>query len=109
MIDIDHFKMVNDTYGHNSGDEVLRQVAKKLREIFKDRGMVCRYGGEEFCGVLPQYGLEEAIALAEKIRIAISDIRLLDPAELRLTVSIGVSELRFSPVDTQDLIHQAQE
>ena len=107
MIDIDHFKMVNDTYGHNSGDEVLRQVAKKLREIFKDRGMVCRYGGEEFCGVLPQHGLEEAIALAEKIRIAISDIRLLDPAELRLTVSIGVSELRFSPVDTQDLIHQA--
>ena len=67
----------------------------------------CRYGGEEFCAVLPQFGLEEAIALAEKTRIAISDIRLLDPAELRLTVSVGVSELRFTPVDTQDLIHQA--
>ena len=107
MIDIDHFKMVNDTYGHNSGDEVLRRVAQKLREIFKSRGMVCRYGGEEFCAVLPQFGLEEAIALAEKTRIAISEIRLLDPAELRLTVSIGVSELRFTPVDTQDLIHQA--
>lgn len=107
MIDIDHFKMVNDTYGHNSGDEVLRRVAQKLREIFKSRGIVCRYGGEEFCAVLPQFGLEEAIALAEKTRIAISEIRLLDPAELRLTVSIGVSELRFTPVDTQDLIHQA--
>jgi diguanylate cyclase (GGDEF)-like protein/PAS domain S-box-containing protein len=107
MIDIDHFKLVNDTYGHNSGDEVLRRVAQKIREIFKGRGRVCRYGGEEFCAVLPQFGLEEAIALAEKARIAISDIRLLDPAELRLTVSVGVSELRFTPVDTQDLIHQA--
>jgi len=107
MIDIDHFKLVNDTYGHNSGDEVLRRVAQKLREIFQNRGRVCRYGGEEFCAVLPQFGLEEAVALAEKTRIAISEIRLLDPAELRLTVSVGVSELRFTPVDTQDLIHQA--
>ena len=82
MIDIDHFKLVNDTYGHNSGDEVLRRVAQKIREIFQGRGRVCRYGGEEFCAVLPQFGLEEAIALAEKTRIAISDIRLLDPAEL---------------------------
>ena len=54
MIDIDHFKKVNDTYGHNSGDEVLRQVVQ-FREIFKDRGMVCRYGGEEFCEYC-QYG-----------------------------------------------------
>ncbi len=107
MIDIDHFKMVNDTYGHNSGDEVLRRVAQELREIFKSRGMVCRYGGEEFCAVLPQFGLEEAIALAEKTRIAISEIRLLDPAELRLTVSIGVSELRYTPVDTQVWIHES--
>jgi len=107
MIDIDHFKLVNDTYGHNSGDEVLRRVSQKLRETFKGRGMVCRYGGEEFCIVLPQFGLEEAIAVAEKTRAAISEIRLLDPAELRLTVSLGVSELRFAPVDPQDLIHQA--
>ncbi len=107
MIDIDHFKLVNDTYGHNSGDEVLRRVSQKLREIFKGRGMVCRYGGEEFCVILPQFGIEEVIAVAEKSRIAISEIRLLDPVELRITVSLGVSELRFTPVDPQDLIHQA--
>ncbi|MAI32712.1 MAG: diguanylate cyclase [Rhodopirellula sp.] len=107
MIDIDHFKMVNDTYGHNSGDQVLRQVAQELRKIFKNRGMVCRYGGEEFCAVLPQYGLEEVIALAEETRTAITELRLLNPAALRLTVSIGVSELRFRPADTQELIHQA--
>ena len=107
MIDIDHFKSVNDTYGHHAGDEVLRQVSQVIRQIHKDNGLVCRYGGEEFCVVLPQLDLEQAIAEGEKTRTAITEIRLLDPAELRLTGSIGVSELRFDAIDPQELINQA--
>jgi diguanylate cyclase (GGDEF)-like protein/PAS domain S-box-containing protein len=107
MIDIDHFKSVNDTYGHHTGDEVLRQVSRVIREIHKDSGLVCRYGGEEFCVLLPQAGLNQAIAEAERTREEIARIRLLHPADLRLTASLGVSEMRFEPTDPQDLINQA--
>ncbi len=107
MFDIDHFKKVNDTYGHHAGDEVLRRVSTLIRELYKDRGFICRYGGEEFCVILPQMDLAEAIVAAEETRVAITEIRLLDPADLRLTASIGVSELRFEAASTQDLINQA--
>lgn len=107
MFDIDHFKSVNDTYGHHTGDDVLRVVSTVIRELYADRGLICRYGGEEFVVVLPQTDLAEAIVAAEETRIAITEIRLDDPAELRLSASIGVSELRFDAVDTQSLINQA--
>ena len=107
MLDIDHFKSVNDTYGHHTGDEVLRAVSKAVQELFTDFGVVCRYGGEEFCIVLPGFEASGAVEQAERIRAAISAIRLENPAELRLTASLGVSELRFDPKDPQDLINQA--
>jgi diguanylate cyclase (GGDEF)-like protein/PAS domain S-box-containing protein len=107
MIDIDHFKNVNDTYGHSVGDEVLRRVSSVIRELHRDHALVCRYGGEEFCLVLPYFDLNRAIEEAEKTRAAISAIVMDDPAELKLTASIGVSELRFDPSDPQDLINQA--
>jgi diguanylate cyclase (GGDEF)-like protein/PAS domain S-box-containing protein/putative nucleotidyltransferase with HDIG domain len=107
MIDIDHFKSVNDTYGHHTGDEVLRSVSKVVRELFTDFGLVCRYGGEEFCVLLPGYHAEQAVMQSEKIRAAIGKVRLEDPAELRLTASLGVSELRFNATEPQDLINQA--
>jgi diguanylate cyclase (GGDEF)-like protein/PAS domain S-box-containing protein len=107
MFDIDHFKGVNDAYGHHTGDDVLRHVSQVLRQLYADRGLICRYGGEEFCVVLPQTDLAEAIVAAEETRVAITEIRLLDPTELRLSASIGVSELRFDAETTQDLINQA--
>ena len=107
MIDVDHFKSVNDTYGHHTGDEVLRAVSHAVKELFANNGLVCRYGGEEFCIVLPGYNVEAAYAQSEKARAAIGKIRLDDPAELRLAASLGVSELRFNAKDTQDLINQA--
>ncbi|WP_231615521.1 diguanylate cyclase [Novipirellula artificiosorum] len=107
MIDNDHFKNVNDTYGHHVGDEVLRRVSKTIRDMHQHHGLVCRYGGEEFCVVLPGLSLRQAITEAERTREAIASITFADPAELRLTASIGVSELRFNPVDTQELINQA--
>lgn len=107
MIDVDHFKNVNDTYGHQTGDEVLRHVAQRIRELHGDERLVCRYGGEEFCVVLPGVQLNQAIELAEQTRQALAQIRLEDLAEMRLTASIGVSELRFDPVDPQDMVNQA--
>lgn len=109
MVDIDHFKSVNDTYGHHTGDEVLREVSKRLRDLFEQQHLVCRYGGEEFCVVLPGLDLEQAHREAERTRSAIMNIRLADPAELRLTASIGVSELRFGATEIQMLINQADE
>ena len=107
MLDIDHFKNVNDTYGHHAGDDVLRHVSRVIRELHGNGGLICRYGGEEFCIVFPQTDLADAIVAAEETRKAIMEIRLEDPEELRLTASIGVSELRFDAVDTQALINQA--
>jgi diguanylate cyclase (GGDEF)-like protein/putative nucleotidyltransferase with HDIG domain len=107
MIDNDHFKCVNDTYGHAVGDEVLRQVARVLHEHHSGHGLVCRYGGEEFCVLLPGFSYEQAIELAEQTRQAVAEIRLDAPPELQLTASIGVSETRYGAADPQELINQA--
>ncbi|MGB7344041.1 MAG: diguanylate cyclase [Pirellulaceae bacterium] len=107
MIDNDHFKAVNDTYGHQVGDEVLRRVSRCIRERHGDAGLVCRYGGEEFCVVLPGCSLEQALELANATREAIAAIVFDDPADLALTVSMGVSETRFAAVDPQEMINQA--
>ncbi|EMI53354.1 diguanylate cyclase and metal dependent phosphohydrolase [Rhodopirellula sallentina SM41] len=109
MVDVDHFKSVNDTYGHHTGDEVLRAVSAVLRQMFEEQHIVCRYGGEEFCVMLPGFDLDQAFEQAERTRLAIMNVRLSDPESLRLTASIGVSETRFGAEETQDLINQADE
>lgn len=107
MVDNDHFKSVNDNYGHHIGDEVLRKVGALLRKLHSDAQVVCRFGGEEFCIMLPGYDLADAAAAAEQIRIGITEIRLNDPAELRLSASIGVSDMTFGAEEPQVLINQA--
>ncbi len=107
MIDNDHFKRVNDNYGHHVGDEVLRRVASVIRSRHQDHGVVCRYGGEEFCVVLPGLSLEAARNEAELTRIAISEIRLENVQDLRPTASFGVSDLALGALTAQDLINQA--
>jgi len=107
MVDNDHFKSVNDNFGHHIGDEVLRKVGALLQKLHSDAQVVCRFGGEEFCIMLPGYDLADAAAAAERIRVAITQIRLDDPAELRLSVSIGVSDMTFGAGEPQALINQA--
>lgn len=107
MIDNDHFKSVNDTYGHHIGDEVLRRVARVIRDLHQDNRLVCRYGGEEFCVVLPKCDLDAAVMEAEKTREAIGEIWLEEVPELRLSASLGVSELCFDAPTPQELIIQA--
>lgn len=93
MLDIDHFKRINDTYGHAAGDEVLRQLAGKLTEMLREYDIVGRYGGEEFAVVLPETTPADAGRIMERIRAAIeaSVVKTEDGAEIRYTLSIGVS------------------
>jgi len=107
MVDVDHFKSVNDTYGHQVGDDVLRAVSHAIRHCFHKHGLVCRYGGEEFCVALTNFTLTDAMSLAESLRQQIAAIVFEDPAELKLTASIGVSELRFGAESIQEMLGQA--
>lgn len=107
MVDNDHFKNVNDTYGHHIGDEVLRRVGEILRRLHQPPLAVCRFGGEEFCVLLPGCGLDRARERGEAIRQAVAGIRLPGLPTLRLSVSIGVSDLTQGAEEPQALINQA--
>lgn len=89
MIDIDKFKKINDTYGHQTGDEVLKKVAATIKESIRAVDFVSRYGGEEFIVILSQTDLNGAAQMAERIRIAISNIKL--PPIEKITASIGAA------------------
>ena len=92
--DIDHFKSVNDTYGHGTGDEVLKHVAHALTGVARTSDVVARYGGEEFCVVLE--GTEQAggVWLAERMRLAIKELRFATAnGPLSVTASFGVTLL----------------
>jgi len=95
MIDVDHFKLVNDEHGHTVGDQVLREVALAFRETCRQADLCARYGGEEFVAVLPATPLEGAMELAERIRAAIERRAILaGGATLRVTASIGATAYR---------------
>jgi diguanylate cyclase (GGDEF)-like protein len=92
MLDIDHFKTVNDSFGHQAGDHVLIEVASRLRRSLRGNDMVARWGGEEFVVLLRDCALPDALTLAEGIRAEIAEVPF--GAHGRLTVSIGVAEIR---------------
>jgi two-component system, cell cycle response regulator len=94
FIDADHFKRINDGYGHQAGDTVLRELASRIRSQLRASDVATRYGGEEFALLLPQTNLNEALLLAERIRLEVaqSQIHLDDGQAVDLTVSIGVSK-----------------
>ncbi len=104
MVDIDFFKSVNDRYGHATGDQVIKTVADVLKTCSRDTDIVGRYGGEEFCVVLPNLDLEKAAQVAERIRNAIEKISC---AGVKITVSMGVSSLKQSTNKPDELINQA--
>lgn len=91
MLDIDHFKQVNDVYGHAAGDLVLQQVAELLQGHARSRDAAVRYGGEEMSLILPQTHLDESANVAERIRIAIEavDFTISDKQTIKVTVSLG--------------------
>jgi len=94
MIDIDHFKTINDTHGHIAGDIVLKEIARRLREGMRDYDLICRFGGEEFLVMAPETAVERAEELAERLRGMVSDIPLqISSAPAVITISAGVTQL----------------
>lgn len=112
MVDLDHFKKVNDTYGHLVGDEVLREVATLLQNEIRSVDVVARYGGEEFVVVLPETSLVGAMTFAERIRehVAATPFAVSLVEGLQLTCSIGVSSYPSTTINTvDDLFARADE
>jgi diguanylate cyclase len=110
MFDIDHFKSFNDSYGHLTGDQVLRLVAMSLKQTIKGQDITARYGGEEFAVVLPSTGLRQALTVADHIRRAVmaKELKKKSTGEIlgRVTISVGVSMLKQGD-DTDSLIERA--
>lgn len=96
MMDVDHFKAVNDTYGHAVGDQVLKDLATKLNTMLRSSDSLCRYGGEEFALILPQITLEHASGLLERLRKAVAALVVETPdgTKISITISVGVAPLR---------------
>ncbi len=109
MVDLDKFKLVNDNYGHATGDEVIRMLADVLHSNTRKIDLVGRYGGEEFCVVLPGLTVEEAISVAERIRLRVNvdSIRIYAEKGPTITASIGVASIFDHAVDAADLNDQA--
>lgn len=106
MMDLDHFKAVNDTIGHQMGDEVLKAVAGAMRSCSRESDYLARYGGEEFVVILPRADLDEARLLAERIRAQVADIDVGHPG-VRVTTSIGVASYPTSATDSDGVLGAA--
>ena len=109
IIDIDFFKKFNDTFGHQSGDAVLRQVAQTLKKNVRVTDIVCRYGGEEMSIILPNTGKDEAFSTAQKIceRVASKKFKLTGDKETHVTISLGVATFPFDGDTAPAIIESA--
>ena len=109
FIDIDRFKPINDTYGHNSGDAVLRQIAAIITDNIRPSDLFGRYGGEEFMLILPETAADEAVEVAERLRMAVAQTPLLIARQqsLAITISVGVAGGRGSELQVDALVDQA--
>ena len=113
LLDIDHFKKVNDSWGHPFGDLVLKEVAQVTRKVLRDVDVLARYGGEELVALLPETSREEAYAAAERMREGVESLRLPFSApgkptvDVRCTASIGVATYPAPGIDAQDALVSA--
>lgn len=111
MFDIDHFKTINDTYGHLAGDRVLIRIAKTARSVMREGDVLVRYGGEEFLAVLPAASRDNVRQMSERLRHMVEETTILDGEQaIRVTVSIGATSYPELDVEKeQDLIKNADE
>ena len=109
MVDIDHFKKVNDTFGHLEGDKALCEIASLLKTSVRKKDTVARYGGEEFVLILSGAGLEESTMIAERIRRLVENTPLqMERAQINLTVSLGISNFPIHrPQSKEELVKMA--
>jgi two-component system, cell cycle response regulator len=106
MLDIDHFKRVNDTYGHPFGDRVIQEVARVARATLRDVDLLARYGGEEFVALLPETGPRDAWAAGERVRRAIERMNVeteaAPPSRVAITISVGVATFPVPSIETAE-------
>jgi diguanylate cyclase (GGDEF)-like protein len=106
LLDIDHFKSVNDKYGHLEGDKVLKEVVLRIKNSIRTYDILARYGGEEFMVILPDTNLESVLSLAERIRHNIKDTPI---GNLTVTISIGAAVYRETDKSTDEIIQRVDE
>jgi diguanylate cyclase (GGDEF)-like protein len=110
LADIDHFKVVNDTYGHLAGDYVLKQLAVEIKRRIRREDILARYGGEEFAIVLPELDNPNAVHFAEKIRRIAAEAKFrFDETDIPVTVSVGVTTMEPSVHEAAAFIKRADE
>lgn len=107
VIDLDDFKQVNDTYGHQVGDEVLRQVGRLLQNNVRKSDVPARYGGEEFAVILPQTSKVMAAEVAEKLRKKTAELKIPAYPQIQISFSLGVASFPEDGADTKEILHAA--
>lgn len=108
MIDIDFFKSINDNYGHDGGDQLLKKVAFIINESLRDIDLFARYGGEEFIALLPNTKKSDAFIVAERVRLAIDKTTVNHNSyQMKATISIGISEIIYSDKNYEPVIKRA--
>jgi len=108
MLDIDHFKKINDVHGHPAGDYVIKTVAELMLKCFRKTDVICRYGGEEFLAILPATPANGAVAAAEKIRRTIAEHKFLfEGKTIPVTISSGVAQIQLGSEEPKDAMARA--
>lgn len=110
LLDVDHFKKINDTYGHAIGDKCLKEIIKRIKPALRDTDFLARYGGEEFIVILPETGGEIAKEAAERMRSIVENIEFLHKNELvKITISIGVTQVMPSDENQETIFHRTDQ
>ena len=110
MFDIDHFKQVNDTYGHQTGDEVIRSIAAQLQSLQRETDISGRYGGEEFSVILPDTDADQASVMAERLRTSIASTEIRHEGQvLQVTISLGISQISPQMQDYKQWLEQSDQ
>ena len=110
IFDIDHFKDVNDSFGHQCGDFIIKSMTARVSSLIRNVDYLARYGGEEFCCVLPETGIQAAARIAERFREAVSQLESnFDDDVIKITISLGAAEFREDIASSSQLIKKADE
>lgn len=111
MADVDHFKSVNDFFGHQAGDDVLKCVAARLKTLLRDSDQIARYGGEEFAIILPMTPLKDALLSAERLRKSVESYKIIyDERSIAITMSFGIASWEYNrEIDVEGFVKMADE
>jgi len=110
MLDLDHFKRINDTYGHVFGDKVLATVAHTVKSVLRPVDFFIRYGGEEFAVMITNSDMKQVVEVAERIRYSVENTPIFNEEQnipVKMTISIGVTRIKIAPISPKELIEQA--